>query len=183
MAGGADQVPRHHHGLMATPARANAAVVPAFRRGSAQSSERWVAVDGGADDGAGRFVQLRHAEHRDVALLLARVRGTAGCTRVCRGRALRSLVVDRCRFTATLVDIAPDLTGAVIASATGRVAGDAQPIAFDLDAVDHALTIGHRPRRRGRGQSRGLGCAAGLPRTDRPAASPSRFRSWGRAPA
>ena len=49
-------------------------------------------------------------------------------------------------FTATLVDIAPDLTGAVIASATGRVAGDAQHIAIDLDAVDHTLAIGHRLR-------------------------------------
>ena len=49
-------------------------------------------------------------------------------------------------FTATLVDIAPDLTGAVIASATGRVATGAPHIAIELGDVDHTLAIAHRLR-------------------------------------
>ena len=49
-------------------------------------------------------------------------------------------------FAATLVDIGPDLTGAVIASATARIAGGAQPIAIGLGDVDHTFAIGHRLR-------------------------------------
>lgn len=49
-------------------------------------------------------------------------------------------------FAATLVDIAPDLTGAVIASATGRVSNDATHIAIDLGELDHTFAIAHRMR-------------------------------------
>ena len=49
-------------------------------------------------------------------------------------------------FAATLVDIAPDLTGAVIASATGRAAAGASPIAIDLGDLDHTFAIAHRLR-------------------------------------
>ena len=48
-------------------------------------------------------------------------------------------------FAATLVDIGPDLTGAVIASATARAVGE-QHIAVDLGDVDHTFAIGHRLR-------------------------------------
>ena len=48
-------------------------------------------------------------------------------------------------FAATLVDIAPDLTGAVIASATGRATG-ASFIAIDLGDLDHTFAIAHRLR-------------------------------------
>ena len=49
-------------------------------------------------------------------------------------------------FAATLVDISPDLTGAVIASATARTSGDAQPVAIDLGDVDHTFAVAHRLR-------------------------------------
>ncbi|MEO8697957.1 MAG: CocE/NonD family hydrolase C-terminal non-catalytic domain-containing protein [Acidimicrobiales bacterium] len=49
-------------------------------------------------------------------------------------------------FAATLVDIAPDLTGAVIASATGRASGDATHIAIDLGELEHTFAIAHRMR-------------------------------------
>jgi predicted acyl esterase len=49
-------------------------------------------------------------------------------------------------FAATLVDIAPDLTGAVIASATGRASDDATHIAIDLGDLEHTFTIAHRMR-------------------------------------
>lgn len=49
-------------------------------------------------------------------------------------------------FAATLVDIGPDLTGAVIASATARSAGDAQHVVIDLGEVDHTFAIAHRLR-------------------------------------
>ena len=49
-------------------------------------------------------------------------------------------------FTATLVDIGPDLTGAVIASATGRAVADGAYIAIDLGDLDHTLAIAHRLR-------------------------------------
>jgi predicted acyl esterase len=48
-------------------------------------------------------------------------------------------------FAVTLVDIGPDLTGAVIASATARAAGE-QHIAVDLGDIDHAFATGHRLR-------------------------------------
>jgi predicted acyl esterase len=49
-------------------------------------------------------------------------------------------------FAATLVDIGPDLTGAVIASATGRASGDATHIVIDLGDLEHTFAIAHRMR-------------------------------------
>jgi len=49
-------------------------------------------------------------------------------------------------FTATLVDIGPDLTGAVIASATGHTVADSTYIAIELGDLDHTLAIAHRLR-------------------------------------
>jgi predicted acyl esterase len=49
-------------------------------------------------------------------------------------------------FAATLVDIGPDLTGAVIASATARAVGDAHRIVIELGDVDHTFPIAHRLR-------------------------------------
>jgi hypothetical protein len=49
-------------------------------------------------------------------------------------------------FAVSIVDIGPDLTGAVIASATARTAGDAQPVAIDLGDVDHTVAVAHRLR-------------------------------------
>jgi predicted acyl esterase len=50
-------------------------------------------------------------------------------------------------LTATIVDIGPDLTGAVIASATGAAtASDAAHIAVDLGDLDHTFAVGHRLR-------------------------------------
>ena len=70
--------------------------------------------------------------------------------RVVRGRVLVELYgasssVD-VEFTATLVDIGPDLTGAVIASATGRASAGASFIAIDLGDLDHTFAIAHRLR-------------------------------------
>jgi predicted acyl esterase len=49
-------------------------------------------------------------------------------------------------FAATLVDIGPDLTGAVIASATGRAAAAGLRIAIELGDLDHTFAIAHRLR-------------------------------------
>jgi predicted acyl esterase len=49
-------------------------------------------------------------------------------------------------FAATLVDIGPDLTGTVIASATARAAADGLKIAIDLGDLDHTFAIAHRLR-------------------------------------
>ena len=49
-------------------------------------------------------------------------------------------------FAATLVDIGPDLTGAVIASATGRAPADGSKITIDLGDLDHTFAIAHRLR-------------------------------------
>ena len=49
-------------------------------------------------------------------------------------------------FAVSIVDIAPDLTGAVIASATARATGDAQHLAIDLGEVDHTFAVAHRLR-------------------------------------
>ena len=49
-------------------------------------------------------------------------------------------------FAVSIVDIGPDLTGAVIASATARTSGDAQPVAIDLGDVDHTFAVAHRLR-------------------------------------
>ena len=49
-------------------------------------------------------------------------------------------------FAATLVDIGPDLTGAVIASATGRAAAAGLRIAIDLGDLDHTFAVAHRLR-------------------------------------
>ena len=49
-------------------------------------------------------------------------------------------------FAATLVDIGPDLTGAVVASATARAAADGQKIAIDLGDLDLTFAIAHRLR-------------------------------------
>ena len=49
-------------------------------------------------------------------------------------------------FAVTVVDIGPDLTGAVIASATGRAAADGAKIAIDLGDLDHTFAIAHRLR-------------------------------------
>jgi predicted acyl esterase len=49
-------------------------------------------------------------------------------------------------FTASLVDIAPDLTGVAIASATGRAAAGNGSIAIDLGELEHTFAIAHRLR-------------------------------------
>ena len=53
---------------------------------------------------------------------------------------------DDADFAATLVDIGPDLTGAVIASATGRASADGVKIEIDLGDLDHTFAIAHRVR-------------------------------------
>ena len=49
-------------------------------------------------------------------------------------------------FAATLVDIGPDLTGAVVASATGRASADGVKITVALGDLDHTFAIAHRLR-------------------------------------
>ena len=125
---------------------AHRTVVPAFRGRRELSTERRFVVDGGADDGAGRFVQLRRAEPRDVALLVARVPRAADCARPVAVELYGASSSADAEFTATLVDIGPDLTGAVIASATGRAAVDAAHIAIELGDLEHTLATAHRLR-------------------------------------
>ena len=49
-------------------------------------------------------------------------------------------------FAVSLIDVGPDLTGAVIAAATARATGDAQHVTIDLGNAEHTFAVAHRLR-------------------------------------